>query len=61
MVADSNYRPYPITEQLTFNTVTCHQVEAIVMSMASNKAPGIDKIPLQVIKDCLPAISPSIT
>ena len=28
--------------------------------MALNKAPGIDKIPIWVIKDCLPAILPSI-
>ena len=31
------------------------------MAMASNKAPGIDKVPIRVIKDCLPAILPSIT
>ena len=29
--------------------------------MASGKAPGIDKIPIHVIKDCLPAILPSLT
>ena len=29
--------------------------------MATNKSPGIDKIPIRVIKDCLPAILPSIT
>jgi len=29
--------------------------------MASSKAPGIDKIPIRVIKDCLPAILPSLT
>ena len=29
--------------------------------MATNKSPGIDKIPVRVIKDCLPAILPSIT
>ena len=28
--------------------------------MASSKAPGIDKIPIRVIKDCLPAILPSL-
>ena len=38
-----------------------YQVESIVKSMASNKAPGIDKVPIRVIKDCLPAILPSIT
>ena len=29
--------------------------------MAPNKSRGIDKIPPRVIKDCLPAILPSIT
>ena len=29
--------------------------------MPDNKAPGIDKIPIRVIKDCLPVISPWIT
>lgn len=29
--------------------------------MSTNKAPGIDKVPITLIKDCLPAIIPSIT
>ena len=29
--------------------------------MAPNKSPGVDKIPLRVVKYCLPAILPSIT
>jgi hypothetical protein len=29
--------------------------------MATNKAPGIENIPIHVIKDCLPAILPSVT
>ena len=29
------------------------------MSMASGKAYGTDKIPIRVIKDCLPILSPS--
>ena len=29
--------------------------------MSTNKAPGIDKVPIRVIKDSLPAILPSIT
>ena len=31
------------------------------MSMASGKAPGTDKIPIRVIKDCLPGILPPST
>ena len=69
MAADFNYklketpftpRVYPTSEQFSFSVVECNQVETIVKSMASNKAPGIDKIPIRVIKDCLPAILPSI-
>jgi hypothetical protein len=29
--------------------------------MPDNKAPGIDKVPIRVIKDCLPVIAPWIT
>ena len=54
-------RIYPLSEQFTFNAVKCEQVQKIVTSMASGKAPGIDKIPIHVIKDCLPAILPSLT
>ena len=36
-------------------------MQAIVNSMATYKAHGIDKIPERVIKDCLPAILPSLT
>ena len=52
---------YPTSEQFSFSAVECNQVETIVKSMASNKGPGIDKIPTRVIKDCLPAILTSIT
>ena len=54
-------RIYPLSEQFTFNAVKCEQVQTIVTSMASGKAPGTDKIPIHVIKDCLPAILPSLT
>jgi len=55
-------RIYPLSEQFTFNAVKCEQVQKIVTSMASGEAPGVDKIPIHVIKDCLiPAILPSLT
>ena len=34
-------RIYPLSEQFTFNAVKCEQVQKIVTSMASGKAPGI--------------------
>ncbi|KAL9976676.1 hypothetical protein ACROYT_G014002 [Oculina patagonica] len=52
---------YSLPDQFTFSAVPHNQVESIVKSMASNKAPGIDKVPIRVIKDCLPAILPSKT
>ena len=67
---DCNYKPgktlfqaksYPVSEQFSFTPVKCHQVEAIIKNMSPNKAPGIDKIPVRVIKDCLQAISHPLT
>ena len=55
-------REYPASEQFVFNAnVNTNQVQKIINSMATNKAPGIDKIPIRVIKDCLSAILPSVT
>ncbi len=31
------------------------------MSFSSNKAPGLDKVPMSVIKDALPCILPALT
>ena len=55
-------REYPASEQFVFDAnVNINQVQKIINSIATNKSPGIDKIPIRVIKDCLPAILPSIT
>ena len=37
------------------------QIQDIVLAMPTNKAPGIDKIRMPVIKDSLPAILPTLT
>ena len=43
-----------MSEQFFFDAnVDIRQVEKIVKSMERNNSPGIDKIPLRVIKDCL--------
>ena len=52
---------YPLSQQFIFRTVQCGEIEQIVNSMPTGKAPGIDKISLHVIKDCLPAILPTLT
>ena len=55
-------REYPVSEQFFFDdNVNVDEVQKIIKSMARNKSPGIDKIPLRVIKDCLPGILPSVT
>ena len=54
-------RTYATSEQFTLYAVENKQVEATVNSMATHKAPGMEKIPVRVIKDCLPLILPSIT
>ena len=55
-------REYPVSEQFFFDdNVNVDEVQKIIKSMAPNKSPGIDKIPLRVIKDCLPGILPSVT
>ena len=54
-------RIFPTSEQFTFHSVECKQVEDIINAMPSNKGPGIDKVPTRVIKDCLPIILPFVT
>ena len=60
---ESRFSPriFPVSEQFSFKAVENKQVENIIYSMPSNKAPGINKITIRVIKDCLPAILPTIT
>ena len=50
-----------ISEQFHFRTVTANEVQAILMSIPSNKSAGHEKIPIKVYKDCLSSILPSIT
>ena len=54
-------RCYPLSQQFTFRTAERSEIEQVVNSMATGKAPGNDKIPLRVFKDCLPAILPTLT
>ena len=68
LAKENNYHPskfvpdsYPESEQFSFEPVESSLVEYVVRSMPDNKAPGIDKITIRVIKDCLPVIAPWIT
>ena len=54
-------RHHSLSEQFSFHSVECKQVEQIIISIPSNKAPGVDKISARVIKDGLPEILSPIT
>ena len=42
----------------SLHATDCKHLKVIITSMASNKAPGIDRIPIRVIKDSLGSILP---
>ena len=48
-------------ELFDFKAITSEDVRKVIMAMPSNKAPGYDKIPVFVIKDCLSYILPALT
>ena len=52
---------FPVTDQFNFMHVDCDEVAQIVRSMPAGNSPGIDNIPLRVIKDSLSATLPVIT
>ena len=51
----------PVSDQFHFHPVSCSDVQQIIMSFSSNKAPGLDKVPMSIIKDALPCILPALT
>ena len=50
-----------LSQQFSFRRVNCDEVQKVITLMPSDKAPGIDKISIRVIKHGLPAILPSVT
>ena len=54
-------RCYLPSQQFLFRPVNCDEVQKVITLMPSDKAPGIDKISIRVIKHSLPAILPSVT
>ena len=54
-------RIFPVTDQFNFMHLDCDEVAQIVRSMPASKSPGIDNIPVRVIKDSLSATLPVIT
>lgn len=54
-------RSFPLEQEFSFKPVEQYEIEEIILSMPTGKAPGIYKIPLRVVKDCLPVVLPSLT
>ena len=52
---------YSTSELFNFKPVTCTEVQRIILSMPSNKSPGLDKTSLRVIQDSLPVILGPLT
>ena len=44
-----------------FQPVTPDDVRKVILDMPTNKAPGFDKVPISVVKDCLEHILPMLT
>ena len=49
------------TDEFCFYPVSSYEIRKIVKSFPSNKAPGMDKVSVAVIKDALPIILPTLT
>jgi hypothetical protein len=54
-------RCYPEQKQFSFRSVNCDEVEKVINSMPTGKAPGNDKITVRVLKNCLSSILPTLT
>ena len=44
-----------------FQPITPDDVRKVILDMHTNKAPGFDKVPISVVKDCLEHILPTLT
>ena len=51
----------PEEDKFQFRAATSFEINRIVQSFPSNKAPGKDKLQMAVVKDDLPAILPILT
>ena len=54
-------RCHPLAQQFSFGIVECKEVEKVINSMPTGKAPGNDKITVRVLKNCLPSILSTLT
>ena len=52
---------FMLVVEVSVSSSTSEDVRKVIVAMPSNKAPGYDRIPVFVIKDCLPYILPTLT
>ena len=52
---------FMLVVEVSVSSSTSEDVRKVIMAMPSSKAPGYDRIPVFVIKDCLPYILPTLT
>ena len=51
----------PESDQSRLYPVSCYEIQRILMSFSSNKAPGLDKVSMSVIKGAIPCILPILS
>jgi len=54
-------RIYTQTQQFSFKEVGCKEIERVISSMPSGKAPGNDRITVRILNCCLSSIAPTLT
>ena len=54
-------RIYTQTQQFSFKEVECKEIEKVISSMPSGKAPGNDRITARILNCCLSSIAPTLT
>ena len=54
-------RIYTQTQQFSFKEIGCKEIERVISSMPSGKAPGNDRITVRILNCCLSSIAPTLT
>ena len=54
-------RIYTQTQQFSFKEAGCKEIERVISSMPSGKAPGNDTTAVRILNCCLSSIAPTLT